>query len=154
MINVHALGGPGMMKGLRALAGKKAFDHKMERPKVLAVTILTSHDQKSLKRVGINDKIEKSVVRLAKLAKQSGLDGVISSPDEVRPLRKATGRDFLIVTPGVRPAWARLDDQKRVKTPREALLAGADYIVIGRPVTAAANRVIAVERILEEMRQS
>jgi len=152
MLNVHALGGPDMMEHLKAIAARRAMDLGIDRPKVLAVTILTSFDQKALNRVGIRDKIRKAVVRLAELAKKSGLDGVIASPHEVAVLKKTFGGDFLIVTPGVRPEWAKAYDQKRVETPREALLAGADYIVVGRPITIAANPRVAAERILEEMR--
>jgi len=107
-----------------------------------------------LKKVGVNGSIEKNVVALARLAKNAGLDGVVSSPREIAPLRKALGGDFLIVTPGVRPTWATSHDQKRTATPAEAVAQGANYIVVGRPVTGVENPAVAFERIVAEMREA
>ncbi|MFH1995624.1 MAG: orotidine-5'-phosphate decarboxylase [Candidatus Omnitrophota bacterium] len=154
MINVHASGGLVMMKGLRSIAAKRAKELKVQRPKIVAVTILTSLDQKSLKMLGMHGTIQDTVVRLAKLAKEAGLDGVVCSPNEITAVRKAAGRNFLIVTPGVRPAWAKANDQLRVMAPSGALKAGSDYIVIGRPIIASADPKAAALRILKEMRSA
>jgi len=122
-----------------------------ERSRVLAVTILTSSTDETLRGVGIDRPVEEMVVRLAVLAKQAGIDGVVASPREVPLIRAACGKDFLVVTPGVRPSFASTDDQKRVMTPAEALAAGSDYLVIGRPISAAPDPVVAVEAIVDEM---
>lgn len=151
MFNVHALGGFEMMKKA-AEAVRAAAKTKAARPKVIAVTILTSTDEFGLKQVGINDNIESEVLRLALLAKEAGLDGVVASPKEAKAIRSRLGEGFLIVAPGVRPAWAGAGDQKRVATPAEAIRDGADYIVIGRPVTGALDPVLAARKILEEIK--
>jgi orotidine-5'-phosphate decarboxylase len=119
--------------------------------KVLAVTILTSSTEETLREVGIERPVAEMVSRLAMLAKKAGIDGVVASPREVPLIRKACGSDFLIVTPGVRPSFAVADDQKRIMTPAEAVAAGADYLVIGRPISAAADPLQAVEAIVDEM---
>jgi len=146
MFNVHALGGLDMMKRVKDAAGAKS--------KVIAVTILTSADENALKKCGINVNIEDEVMNLAALAKEAGLDGVVASAREASRIRKSLGKDFLIVVPGIRPASAASDDQKRVATPREAIEAGADYIVVGRPITAAANPLEEVREILKEIDRS
>ncbi len=146
MINVHATGGVEMM---RAAAG--AASKSKNRPIMLAVTILTSLDEEGFRQIGFSGSIGDSVVNLARSAVNAGLDGVVCSPDEIRPVRDALGGDFLIVTPGVRPTWSLKDDQKRVMTPKDALDAGADYIVIGRPITADKDPRRAAERIIEEV---
>jgi orotidine-5'-phosphate decarboxylase len=133
-----------------ATAVRKQFT-EAERPRLLAVTILTSSTQETLKAVGIEHPVEQMVVRLAKLAKESGMDGVVASPLEIQAIRAACGPDFLIVTPGVRPAFASVDDQKRIMTPAEAVQAGADYLVIGRPIAKAADPVQAAELIVDEI---
>jgi len=143
MFNVHALGGLEMMKRAKGAAGEKS--------KVIAVTILTSADENALKKCGINVSIEDEVMKLAALAKEAGLDGVVASAKEASRIRKELGKDFLIVVPGIRPASAASDDQKRVATPREAIEAGADYIVVGRPITGAADPVLAARDILKEL---
>lgn len=153
MLNIHADGGSKMIK-----AARKGIDEGYERrwrdaqvivppkPKLLAVTVLTSLDYDDLIEIGIFNETERSygdheaqirqrVLDLAKLAQDSGADGAIASPKEIEAIRAACGPDFLIVTPGVRPEWAPANDQKRVMTPGEAILAGADYLVIGRPIT-------------------
>ena len=149
LANLHALGGPEMMEKAASEVRKQFTD--AERPRLLAVTILTSSTQDTLKAVGIEQPVEQMVVRLAKLAKESGMDGVVASPLEIRAIRAACGPDFLIVTPGVRPTFAAVDDQKRVMTPAEAVKAGADYLVIGRPIAKAADPVQAADLIVDEI---
>jgi orotidine-5'-phosphate decarboxylase len=121
---------------------------------VLAVTILTSSTAETLRDVGIDLPVAEMVVRLARLAQKAGIDGVVASPLEIPLIREACGRNFLIVTPGVRPALAAADDQKRVMTPAEAVKAGADYLVIGRPISSANDPVRATETIIEEIMTS
>lgn len=149
LINLHALGGYEMMaKTVEAL--EKEFKGG-ERARILAVTILTSSTDETLRAVGIDRPVEEMVVRLAKLAQKAGIDGVVASPREVEPIREACGPGFLIVTPGVRPSFAAMDDQKRIMTPREAVTAGADYLVIGRPISAAKDPLEAAEAIVQEI---
>ena len=152
MLNLHALGGYEMMKKAADAVRQEADRSKIARPKVIAVTILTSMDEMALKKAGISDTMDAEVLRLAGLAKEAGLDGVVASPLEVKTLREALGRDFLIVAPGVRPSWAATGDQKRIATPAQAIASGASYIVVGRPVTEAKDRKEAAKRILEEMK--
>lgn len=154
ILNVHASGGADMMESSQAAAKEEAARLKIEKPKVIAVTVLTSMDENNLKKTGINDNIEKQVLRLAGLAKTAGLDGVVASPSEVKLIREHAGKDFLIVTPGVRPKGASKDDQKRVATPREAIDNGADFIVVGRPITAAPDPVEAARKIVAEISKS
>ena len=151
MFNVHALGGQDMMKKCAEAVREEAKKLKIAKPKVIAVTILTSMDENNLKKIGIFDNMETQVLKLAQLAKDSGLDGVVASPSEVKPIRKNLGKDFLIITPGVRPSWAAMGDQKRVATPKEAIDNGASFIVVGRPIIEAADPVEAAKRILEEI---
>ena len=149
LINLHALGGYEMMaKTVEALGHE--FPGR-ERSRVLAVTILTSSTGETLREVGIEHPVAEMVVRLAKLAHKAGIDGVVASPLEVSLIREACGPDFLIVTPGVRPAFAAADDQKRIMTPGEAVRAGADYLVIGRPISAAKDPLAAAEAIVQEI---
>jgi orotidine-5'-phosphate decarboxylase len=127
----------------------------MPRPLILGVTVLTSHTQESLNEVGIDRRLEDEVVTLARLCKASGLDGVVASPHEIVPIREALNdRDFVILTPGVRPAGAAQGDQRRVMTPAEAIVAGADYLVVGRPITAAEDPAMAAQKILEEIERA
>ncbi len=149
LFNLHALGGYEMMT-----TTVEALDREFrgaERPKVLAVTILTSSNEETLRAVGIDRPVPEMVVRLAQLAKRAGIDGVVASPQETPLIREACGKEFLIVTPGVRPAFASADDQKRIMTPASAVAAGADYLVIGRPISAASDPVQAAEAIVEEI---
>lgn len=149
LFNLHALGGYEMMA--RTV---DALDNEFkgaERAKVLAVTILTSSSDETLRQVGIDKPVAEMVVRLAELAQRAGIDGVVASPQEIPLIRRACGDDFLIVTPGVRPAFAALNDQKRVMTPAEAVRAGGDYLVIGRPIGDAPDPAAAAEMILEEI---
>ncbi|MDT8442272.1 MAG: orotidine-5'-phosphate decarboxylase [Desulfuromonadales bacterium] len=152
MFNVHALGGLEMMAALVAEVDKVCPRGNPERPILLAVTILTSSNEETLRRIGIDRPLTEMVPRLARLAQEAGMDGVVASPLEVDLIRAACGPQFKIVTPGVRPATAARDDQKRVMTPGEALRAGADYLVVGRPISAAADPAAAAAAILEEMR--
>lgn len=146
MLNIHTLGGLAMMRAAReALAGKK------NPPALLGVTLLTSLDAQALRRVGILGPPASRVVALARLAKEARLDGVVSSPQEARAIRQACGPKFLIVVPGVRPSAAAAQDQSRIATPAEAIRAGADYLVIGRPITAAKDPRAAALAINEEI---
>ncbi len=151
MFNVHALGGLEMMRAAVEAARQTAKESGVKKPTVLAVTVLTSLDNHALKEVGIQGPVDKRVERLARLAQKGGLDGVVASPQEIQIIRKACGKDFVIVTPGVRPGASAKNDQKRVMTPRQAIEAGADYLVIGRPIQQAKDPVEAVERIIEEI---
>jgi orotidine-5'-phosphate decarboxylase len=149
LFNLHALGGYEMMaRTVEAL--NREFPNSF-RSRVLAVTILTSSTAETLREVGIDLPVAEMVVKLALLAQKAGIDGVVASPLEIPLIREACGRDFLIVTPGVRPAFAATDDQKRVMTPAEAKKAGADYLVIGRPISAAQDPIRATEAIVEEI---
>ncbi len=152
IFNVHALGGADMMKKAAEAVAKESRELKIEKPKIIAVTVLTSMDENSLKKIGIDDNMETQVLRLAKLARESGMDGVVASPSETSLIRKSIGKDFLIVTPGVRPSWAAVNDQKRIAAPKEAIENGADFIVVGRPITEAADPVSAAKKVLEEIR--
>ena len=149
LANLHALGGAEMME-TAVTAVHKEFNGA-ERPRLLAVTILTSSTVETLRQVGIEHSVQDMVVRLARLAKESGMDGVVASPLEIDLIREACGPDFLIVTPGVRPSFASADDQKRIMTPAEAVCCGADYLVIGRPIAKAADPVQAAECIAAEI---
>ena len=146
IINVHASGGAAMMRAAADAA------RKVERPaKIIAVTVLTSLEDRDLPDIGVSDTALSQAVRLAKLSKDSGLDGVVCSPQEIAAVRAACGPKFLIVTPGVRPAGGELGDQKRVMTPSQAVEAGADILVIGRPITAAADPVEAAKQIAKSL---
>ncbi len=145
IINVHAQGGPEMLKQA-ANAGREAGI-----PLTIAVTILTALDQEDLSAIGVNDNIEDQVVRLAKLTQDNGLDGVVCSAKEIAPIRAACGPDFKLIVPGIRPAWAAKGDQKRVMSPRDAVIAGADILVIGRPITQADDPVEAAQKIAHEL---
>jgi orotidine-5'-phosphate decarboxylase len=152
ILNVHALGGYDMMKKCAEAVAAEAKALKIAKPKVIAVTILTSTDENSLKKIGISDNMEKQVLKLAKLAKDASLDGVVASPSEVKLIRKELGEEFIIVTPGVRPVWAAVNDQKRITTPKEAVVNGASYIVVGRPIVEASDPLAAAKKVLEEIR--
>ena len=148
IINVHASGGAAMMRAAAEAAGAGE-----RRAKIIAVTVLTSLEDRDLPQIGVTDTALNQAVRLANLAKDSGLDGVVCSPHEIAAVRAACGPEFLIVTPGVRPAGGDLGDQKRVMTPRQAVEAGADILVIGRPITAAPDPVRAAKDIAAELGQ-
>ena len=151
MLNVHASGGADMMRAAATSATEAARDFKVTRPICLAVTVLTSLDRRALEsEVGVPASVEAHVLRLAEAAREAGLDGCVASPQEIRRLRVALGPRFAIVTPGIRPTSAS-DDQKRVATPRAAVQAGADYLVIGRPITAATHPKAAAAAIIAEL---
>jgi len=148
MVNVHTLGGVEMMKLARQALNQHAGNRK--RPHLIGVTILTSHNQATLTNdLGIRRKIKDEVLHLAEKASVAGLDGVVCSPQETPWVRKKCGKDFLIVTPGVRPSGSALGDQKRIETPEKAIRSGADYIVVGRPITQAPSPRQAATAILE-----
>ena len=152
ILNVHALGGYDMMKKAAEAVDAEAKALKIEKPKIIAVTVLTSMDENSLKRIGISDSMEGQVLKLAKLAKDASLDGVVASPSEVKLIRRELGERFLIVTPGVRPAWAAVNDQKRIAAPKDAVLNGASHIVVGRPIIEAPDPLDAAKKVLEEIK--
>jgi len=155
LFTVHAGGASEMMKRAAQGSAEEAAKQGHSRPAVLAVTVLTSLDQTSLAQIGMTGSAESCVLRLAKLAQESGVDGVVASPNEIEAIRSQSGPGFLIVTPGIRPAGAQeasQDDQKRVATAAVALRAGADYLVVGRPITGAPDPAKAAERIVAEMK--
>jgi orotidine-5'-phosphate decarboxylase len=154
MFNVHALGGAEMMRAAVEAAQEEAQKEGILPPVILGVTVLTSLQERDLRAVGIAQSVEAEVVQLAVLAQQAGLDGVVASPLEIAPLRKACGGDMVIVTPGVRSDKGRRHDQARVMTPAEAIKAGADYVVIGRPIKEAPDPLKATQEILEEIRSA
>jgi len=144
LLDVHGLGGRAMLEA--AVGALPAVGTRL-----LAITVLTSHDDDSLGQIGVDGSVVESVRRLALLAKDAGLDGVVASPHEVSMIREACGPDFLIVTPGIRPAGSAMGDQARPASPATALLHGADYLVVGRPITSAEDPAAAAEAILREM---
>lgn len=147
MVNVHAQGGPTMMEAARDAI--KGFER---RPLLIAVTILTSLKDSDLQAIGLQGSAEENVLRLAKLTEQTGLDGIVCSPWEVLTLRNEVNENFKLVTPGIRPTGSSRDDQARVMTPKSALNAGSDYIVIGRPITQAKNPKAALQSICAEIK--
>jgi len=146
MVNVHALGGRKMME-----ASREAISQSAQHPKLIAVTILTSMAQEDLADIGINTTPAEMVLRLAALARDCGLDGVVCSAQEASLLRKHCGNEFCLVTPGIRPVQASLNDQSRVMTPQAALQAGSSYLVIGRPITQAADPLQALLEIYKDI---
>lgn len=146
MFNIHAAGGRAMMEAAAEGAGTSD-----ERPLVLAVTVLTSLDRDSLRELGIAANPEELVVRWAELARDAGLDGVVASAREAAAIRRVCGPAFTIVTPGIRPRWAATDDQRRIVTPADGLAAGADILVIGRPITRADDPLQAAGAIVREI---
>ncbi len=145
MLNVHASGGLEMMQ-----AAKQAVDNSTGKPLLIAVTVLTSMNQETLHQVGIETELTAHVLNLARLTKQAGLDGVVCSAQEAQMLRSNLGDDFCLVTPGIRPANASKDDQSRIVTPADALRLGSSYLVIGRPITKAADPLAALQAIHQE----
>lgn len=146
MVNVHASGGGKMMA-----AAREALEGAANRPKLIAVTVLTSMSRGDLAEIGLDVEPRQQVRRLAKLAQDAGLDGVVCSAQEAAMLKGELGRDFLLVTPGIRPADASTDDQSRIMTPAAAIAAGSDYLVIGRPITKAADPLQALRNIHLEL---
>ncbi|GAC1624022.1 MAG: orotidine-5'-phosphate decarboxylase [Candidatus Acidiferrum sp.] len=154
LVNVHALGGTAMMQAAMQ-AVSAGVPMGADRTRLLAVTILTSMDQKAIREIGVGGPPKERVVKLAQLAKKAGVDGVVASVQEAKAIRKACGRDFLIVTPGVRlkakSSDAKQDDQARTATPTEAIRAGADYLVVGRPILSAGDPRAAAQEIVDEI---
>ncbi|WP_321394534.1 orotidine-5'-phosphate decarboxylase [Emcibacter sp.] len=151
ILTIHTAGGPTMMAAAAKAATEAAKNVGCARPIVVGVTILTSLDKTDLEAVGYQNNLSDQVVRLARLAKDSGLDGVVCSPLEIELIKEACGKDFKLVVPGIRPAGSATGDQKRIMTPREAVEKGADYIVIGRPITQAENPAAAARAIAQEL---
>ena len=143
LLTIHLSGGSEMIRA--AIGAKKG------NTSILGVTVLTSSTDGTLREIGIDHQADDQVLRLTKLGVENGIDGVVASPHEIKELRKEFGDKIKIVVPGIRPSWAEAGDQKRTMTPREAIEAGADYLVIGRPITAAKDPREALERILEEI---
>lgn len=154
MMTIHASGGREMMAKAAEAAKAAAEAGQGPRPLLLGVTVLTSLKGDDLEEVGMGSDVASQVLRLAGLAKAAGLDGVVCSPQEIEVLRREYGRDLIIVTPGIRPVWAAAQDQKRIMTPAEAVDKGADYLVIGRPITGAPSPNDAFLKIVEELDQS
>ncbi len=152
MMNVHAVGGKKMMAEAVAAVHAAAASAGRVAPKLIAVTILTSMDDEQFADLNYKNTIAEQVISLAKLAKEAGMDGVVASPKEAAAIREACGPDFLIVTPGVRPAGSDLNDQKRVATPAGALQNGSSHIVVGRPITKAEARQAAALAIVDEIK--
>lgn len=151
LMTLHGTGGRAMMEAAASAVQEEAARLNITRPKLLAVTILTSIDEEAWQEIGGKYDIAQSVKRLAKLAKEAGIDGTVSSPYEAKEIREMNGPDFLIVTPGIRPTFAVANDQKRFTTPSQALRDGASHLVIGRPITKAANPKEVAEKILAEI---
>lgn len=146
-MTIHTSGGPAMMRA----AADAAAAGGAKRPRILGVTVLTSLDDGDLEAVGQSTPVAGQVERLARLAKDCGLDGVVCSPNEVAALRAACGPDFILMVPGIRPAWSAVNDQKRIMTPAQAMAAGASHLVIGRPITADPVPADAARRINAEL---
>lgn len=152
IINLHTQGGFEMMSQTVKKVEEYSSLHNIKKPKIIGVTLLTSLDKKYLEENRLNfETTESYVLHLAKLAQKAGLDGVVSSPQETVMIKKELGKDFLTITPGIRPAYEQLGDQKRVMTPKEAKMVGTDFMVIGRPITQAVDPKKAVINILEEL---
>jgi len=145
MVNVHASGGAKMLE-----SAKKAIESVNSSTILIAVTILTSFSKENMANLGISD-LDKHILNLGKLAYDCGLDGVVCASTDTQSIKKNLGKNFLAVTPGIRPAWSTLDDQSRVSTPAEALRNGSDFLVIGRPITGSKDPIKALERIYKEM---
>jgi orotidine-5'-phosphate decarboxylase len=142
MLTIHLSGGSEMIRAATAA--------RTNNISILGVTVLTSATEQTLREIGISDKVDNQVLRLAKLGVEAGIDGVVASPHEVKMLREQFGTKIKVVVPGIRPSWSEAGDQRRVTTPRQALDAGADYLVIGRPIIAHTNPCKAVAKILDE----
>ncbi len=152
MVNVHALGGPAMIKSAKQALEKGAAKMQFKRPLLLAVTVLTSMQKTDLrKNMRTNVGVKNMVLYLARQAKKAGADGVVCSPKEISLIKKNLGKDFVVVTPGIRTGKIAKDDQKRVMTPEKAVKSGADYIVVGRPILQAKDKQEAVHKILKQI---
>lgn len=151
MVSVHASGGRAMLQAAAEAAREAAEDAAVPRPLVIGITVLTSLDRADLAAVGQRGPLAAQVQRLAALARECGLDGVVCGAHEIARLRALCGPDFVLVVPGIRPAWAVAGDQKRVLSPAEAVAAGADYLVVGRPITGRPDPVAAARRVVAEL---
>ncbi|MFZ2055165.1 MAG: orotidine-5'-phosphate decarboxylase [Candidatus Aminicenantales bacterium] len=154
MLTLHTSGGKEMMAAAARAAHEESAGTGTPKPILLGVTILTSLKDDDLRQIGYARVVADQVVRLALLAKAAGLDGVVSSPHEIEVIKRECGRDFLVVTPGIRPVWAAAQDQKRIMTPAEAVLKGADYLVIGRPITGSPSPHQAFLKIVTEIEEA
>lgn len=154
MFNVHASGSGEMMQQTVRAVRRTCRTERLRRPKMLAVTVLTSLSAPQLKEIGVRSRLVDQVVRLAKLAEEAGMDGVVASPREIEAIRAACSRNFEIVTPGIRSAGDALGDQKRVLSAGEAIRKGADYVVVGRPIRESADPVREAQRIVEEIAEA
>jgi len=154
MLNVQAAGGRAMKAAAAESARETSNALHLPRPLVLGVTVLTSLTGEDLKEIGMEAGPADAVSRLARLAQAAGLDGVVASPREIAAIRRACGPGFVIVTPGIRPATAEANDQARIATPSAAIRAGADFIVVGRPITAAPDPAVAAQAIVAEMEKA
>jgi len=154
MMTLHASGGREMMAKAAEAAETAAKQSGLSKPLLLAVTVLTSLKQEQLKEIGMDDRMGEQVLRLARLAKENGMDGVVCSPQEIDIIKGEFGQDFLVISPGIRPTWAAAQDQKRILTPAKAIAKGVDYMVIGRPITQAPSPVEAFLKIEEELNRA
>jgi orotidine-5'-phosphate decarboxylase len=152
IINVHAGGGLAMLQAVASAVQDEAAVQDIEPPQVIAVTVLTSMDQIALNtQLNIDGSVQDHVVRWAKMTQQAGLNGVVASPREITAIRETCGENFVIITPGIRPQGAQKNDQERIMTPKEAVALGSTYLVVGRPITAAADPVVAAKAIVAEI---
>jgi orotidine-5'-phosphate decarboxylase len=151
MLTVHIGGGDAMLRAAMAASSRLASQNDGRRPLVIGISVLTSFDEADIEAVGVRPTLSEQVNRLAAMALANGLDGVVCSAHEIADLRNSFGDELKLVVPGIRPAWSSADDQKRIVTPAEALRLGADYLVIGRPITRAEDPPAAARRILDEM---
>ncbi len=154
MMTLHASGGREMMAKAVEAADRAAKQSGRIKPLLLAVTVLTSLKEEQLQEIGMDDRVGEQVLRLARLAKENGMDGVVCSPQEIDIIKGEFGQDFLVISPGIRPKWAAAQDQKRILTPAEAIAKGVDYMVIGRPITQAPSPAEAFLKIEEELNRS
>jgi len=154
MLTLHSSGGREMMEGAVDSAAREAEKLGRDKPLLLAVTVLTSLKNEQLPEIGLAADTSTQVLRLARLARESGMDGLVCSPQEIEIIKKEIGRNFLVVVPGIRPSWASSGDQKRIMTPSLAVQKGADYLVIGRPIIEAPSPGEAFLRIVEELNQA
>lgn len=151
MLTIHTSGGKEMMKKAVEAAKETAEKESKPLPLILGVTVLTSLKDSDLQEIGFSADSKKQVLRLARLAVEAGIEGIVCSPQEIEPLRAEIGQALKIITPGIRPAWAEAQDQKRIMTPAEAIQKGADYLVIGRPITQAPVPAEAFSKVIEEL---
>jgi orotidine-5'-phosphate decarboxylase len=154
MMNFHCLGGRKMLSQISKEVSAFCSENSLQKPALIGVTILTSLNDEDIQDIGISKKVMEEVEHLSRIAKESGLNGVVASPHEIKTIKNGCGQDFLVVTPGIRPLWSRKNDQERITTPSEAVQRGADYIVVGRPITGSPDRKEAAERIIKEMAEA